>query len=477
MDFEEGVEYRSRLIFKNIEDTNLNKIGLCTGWNQPGIYKDVNANVIGPLYSRSGADLMLRNIFRCPNIVGLIILDTNELGTNSMGRAGLAHIRNLFFNTNIKDTTPYDMSILETFQVYYITKNIIEMKQGRYRYTSSAPSVIEDSLLNSLMDRMRNGVFTARNQIIYKSPESLLDKPLEMNTCHETHGTCFNGSSLVDAWIMALGYVYKFGTDNKTLRQFHSVHWSFESSTADTSLEALRSFITQDDIQKLLCITVDGLKDYTRTIIDGSEVPNVSYTYGQRIRQYEIQILASLSSDKDSRHAYATTIKAPSLHMDDAPCLVYIQFLYEPIDNKLNLYCVFRSHDMLKAAAANAFALVQLLRYYCTKLDMTPGIVEITSISAHIYINNLSHAHLFLECVSKLWKDQIRMDPRGYATIERPDPSTDIIHFQLHDNKTGAIKFQMNDTGVNIYKEILEQKVIIDPEHLRYLFQELMFKK
>ena len=69
--------------------------------------------------------------------------------------------------------------------------------------------------------------------------------------------------------------------------------------------------------------------------------------------------------------------------LDDCPCLQLVQCILR--DGKLAMRVIFRSNDMLTAAGANMYALVQLQKSIADRLGVTCGTYTHISLVPHIY--------------------------------------------------------------------------------------------
>jgi len=219
-----------------------------------------------------------------------------------------------------------------------------------------------------------------------------------------------------------------------------------------------------------LGIDQTALTDYTRTLMDGSIVPCTSYTYGQRLACYHHRIIESLKQQIMSRNGFATTLKYDTIDQQ-APCLVYLQLLFEPIEQKLNMYVVFRSHDIFKAALPNGYALSHLLKFYAEQLEIQIGYIEITSISAHIYLSDLYNVDLLIQCLNINYQPEIHLDARGYCLIHPTKNNT--LSFEIKSNISNEIIFSMVGTKDQIFQTIMDRKLIVNIEHLKYIYHEL----
>lgn len=163
-------------------------------------------------------------------------------------------------------------------------------------------------------------------------------------------GQTIRGNSIFDAWYQTLDHVYKYGCDMmEGLHEYHSIHWNFPVINMDEDIEKYRIIISQSNVQKLIGIDKGILDDYVKLMMDSKYIENTAYTYGNRLACYKDRIVKYLKKSCYSRHAFGTTLK---YDVDDkqAPCLVYIQLLYDNVNNKMNMYAVFRSHDIFKAS-------------------------------------------------------------------------------------------------------------------------------
>ena len=106
---------------------------------------------------------------------------------------------------------------------------------------------------------------------------------------------------------------------------------------------------------------------------------------GQPVHVDQIEyIVEKLRSSPVSRRAIAITWN-PVIDekLDDCPCLQLVQCLLR--DGKLCMRVVFRSNDMLTAAGANMYALVQLQKSIAERLNVPCGTYTHISLIPHIY--------------------------------------------------------------------------------------------
>ena len=122
--------------------------------------------------------------------------------------------------------------------------------------------------------------------------------------------------------------------------------------------------------------------DYHGRLFDWGERLTVD---GQPIHVNQIDyIVEKLKSSPVSRRAIAITWN-PVIDekLDDCPCLQLVQCVLR--EGKLDMRVIFRSNDMLTAAGANMYALVQLQKSIAEKLGVPCGTYTHISLVPHIY--------------------------------------------------------------------------------------------
>lgn len=445
---------------------------LCTGWNTIEQYVNMNIDIIGTLYTKNGAQIVLRNLLSNPNIKLIIILDTNILGQNNVGKHGLNLLYQCFFKgARINYDTD---NLVNNIIIYYITPQTISVrvKNTIREIPNSYESDIQciQSILSSIeTDTYVNILNTFTRETKKYQPD--VEMKLQY-TPNEYMGMSIRGNSLFDTWYTTLKHVYRYGITNGGLHEYHSIHWNFPVENLESSLQDMRKVITQSDIQQLIGLDEQVLKDYSKIMNTNLVIPKSAYTYGNRLAIYKERIKQNLSKDIKTRYAFGTTLKYDT-NDAQAPCMVYIQLLYDCANEKMNLYATFRSHDIFKASLANGYALCQMLIEYCNDVHISFGRIEITSISAHIYKCDMNNVKLFTECIDEYMKKQeiIHFDPRGNCIINKL--SINQYHCEIRHPTENTMIFEMTGTPIDIYKHILEKEIIINVEHLRYIFNQL----
>jgi thymidylate synthase len=140
------------------------------------------------------------------------------------------------------------------------------------------------------------------------------------------------------------------------------------------------------------------VEQYARDLVQGSKA-SFEYDYHGRLFDWGERltskgndvhvdqiayIIEKLKTSPKSRRAIAITWN-PVIdeQLDDCPCLQLVQCV---IRNKsLQMRVVFRSNDMLTAAGANMYAIVQLQKHIADQLSVPCGTYTHISLVPHIY--------------------------------------------------------------------------------------------
>jgi thymidylate synthase len=140
------------------------------------------------------------------------------------------------------------------------------------------------------------------------------------------------------------------------------------------------------------------VEQYARDLLQGSHA-SFEYDYHGRLFDWGERLVADgqpvhidqiayivdkLTSSPATRRAIAITWN-PVIdeQLDDCPCLQLIQCILRK--GKLNMRVIFRSNDMLTAAGANMYALVQLQKSIADALTVPCGTYTHISLVPHIY--------------------------------------------------------------------------------------------
>ena len=190
---------------------------------------------------------------------------------------------------------------------------------------------------------------------------------------------------LVVKMILEKGWVLKT-EDAETTIEFEEIAMQIDTPLAEPMVSPHSRFQ-----QKFV-------EQYARDLLNGSHA-SFEYDYhgrlfdwgerltadGQPVHVNQVEyIVEKLRQSAVSRRAIAITWN-PVIdeQLDDCPCLQLVQCVLR--DGKLGMRVVFRSNDMLTAAGANMFALVQLQKSIADKCGVPCGTYTHISLVPHIY--------------------------------------------------------------------------------------------
>ena len=130
------------------------------------------------------------------------------------------------------------------------------------------------------------------------------------------------------------------------------------------------------------------MEEYTDKVINGYKESNFTYDYHSRLCDRVDQIdymVKKIIETPTTRRAIATTWIPEEDELEPyCPCLQYIQLIRD--GNKLDMFVLFRSNDMLSAFGCNAYALTKLLDVLAERCGCTVGTYTHVAVVPHIYI-------------------------------------------------------------------------------------------
>ena len=161
---------------------------------------------------------------------------------------------------------------------------------------------------------------------------------------------------------------------------------------------------------------------YLGQLIEARMPDGVSYTYGSRLRAFggtldQVQAMINdLRASPNSRRAVAS-LWNPAIDpgTSNPPCLNLIQARLR--EGQLHMSAYFRSHDMYRAWAANAYGLRALQGLIADQLGVTAGELSIHSLSAHVYAHDWQAARDMLAHHYRAVDPRLVRDSRGSFVI------------------------------------------------------------
>ena len=434
------IYFKDNLIAGNIESN----IAICTLW----LKRDIVANeidsqtysVIGNLYSKDGINYLLRNIFANPKIRFIILagFDRSESGKTllNLKKYGIDE-NHVIKKSNFQLEKEIDISTIELFREKVELIDLIgkyrpdEIKQHISKLSNNLPPFIDKPL-------------------IFPEPEMIFE-----TYPSEEKAIVVRGNLVAEVWIKLLNIILKFGQYDKTqytVEQKEIIDIVSVISKEDPDNIYFPNWLPfkrmeleggkKEDLIGQLSLDFGDFvgekayKGYYAQVLTAYSLPDLSYTYGQRLLKFEginqiDDIISKLKQAKYSRRAVAIlwnpVIDSKS---ENPPCLNLIQFRIAK--DRLLMTAYFRSHDIYSAWPKNAFALRKLQNLIAVELnDVTLGELIIISHSAHIYGNNIDAAKEIVKMqYSKLEKRvSFEKDPRGSFAIRVENKEIIINHY------------------------------------------------
>jgi len=236
-------------------------------------------------------------------------------------------------------------------------------------------------------------------------------------------------------------------------------------------------------IPEYLPFNLAKINAYCVSLLSGEKDPNVSYTYGNRMRAYFgadqlMYVAEKLAKDRGSRSAVISLWDAGH-QGSSSPCLNHIWFRI--IEGKLFMTATIRSNDMFLGWPENAYglrfvqdwvrcAILKLEGAYQDDKGLGMGDLVIVSQSAHLYEDCWGPAR---EIVDEHRRYKEWYDEKGQWTFETVDADgTLVIKAALH-SREGEHLATIQGTPTHIRRTIARRGLISDVGHALYVGQML----
>jgi len=433
---------------------------LCTCWTLPELLLRNNPSLqerfelIGTLYGVEGVSVMLRNLCLNPHIRTLFVLTDSPLSKTAFGASGWKNLESLWQNgldgntvrgTGSRIHKELDPKVIEKVRQNVRLVKVDNLQIINVQHTGSAP---------------------------YMEPVSFA--PPSRDTAapwpSEEVGWSVHGKTVTDAWLKAIARIMRYGTVKGTdygnrQKELQVVTWVADCGK-DWPIPSWPA-----DIIPITGLQADAISEYEASLLKADLPPNTAYTYGQRLVDFKgiNQVNAIINGILKSRHTRRAFASIPDVLQDHShsspPCLVYIQV---SVTDRLNMFATFRSHDMFKAALPNAFALRGLCRHIAEKTGLPPGLLSITSNSAHIYEEEWEHTVHLLHAAARPFRIEEEVDPRGNVRIRT---GKDII--VTLEGRDGIIEEWHGSKARALLMIICQQDVLSHPYHYADIAIEL----
>jgi thymidylate synthase len=135
--------------------------------------------------------------------------------------------------------------------------------------------------------------------------------------------------------------------------------------------------------------SLDHFREYQRRILEPGKPADLSYTYGNRLREYfrhdSLSIaIERLKSDPETRHAYIALWDNFRDLPEGHACPCFVSAFFRRFDGKLTLTATFRTHNAMSAWLENVYGLMAIESYVAEAVGVPPGAITLVSHSISI---------------------------------------------------------------------------------------------
>ncbi|RRR67831.1 MAG: hypothetical protein EI684_18370 [Candidatus Viridilinea halotolerans] len=173
---------------------------------------------------------------------------------------------------------------------------------------------------------------------------------------------------------------------------------------------------------------------YLGQLLHAEGSAGLSYTYGSRLRAFggELDQIAVMAKDLTAAHTSRRAVAVLWSPEEDGtssnpPCLNLIQARIR--DERLHLTAYFRSHDIYRAWATNAYGLRALQSELAGMVNSVPGELAMLSHSAHIYAHDWAAAEELVAQQFGAADLRLQRDARGSFVIVIEPPEIVVRHY------------------------------------------------
>lgn len=453
-------------------------VGLCTLWDDPEIILKAEPQILdhvailGSLYSREGVNIMLRNLCLNPQISHVLVWGKGNLSKTPIGIVGRETLERLWsgeLNGGTIESTGFRMHPTISSDIVGLVTSNVELVD------------VSALALSEIIEKIK----TLERKEPYMEPVMFEEfrRGGDFTFPSEEVGFVAHGKKVTDVWIKVVDKIMRYGTIKPTeygnnQRELQSVTWVVEAENTDNR------HIPEwpSEIKKTVGLEKNSLDKYISTIFfDPSPPDGTAYTYGNRLLAYD-QIynqtkfmIDKIKECESTRRAVSVLYHPPTDHKTKSPpCLTHIQILVS--GDKLNMFVVYRSHDIFKAGISNAFGLRALQEHIAKETCHVVGKLAITSNSAHIYEEDWENAKKL--CMCEIWE---RPPKAAYNELQDGDARGMVIISVTGDKIVADINSPSGEPLISIEgdsaKEVAKKMTSLDllsrPDHWTDIGMEL----
>lgn len=399
-------------------------IALCTCWSDTetllhkhDMIKE-HISIIGTLYSQEGISILLRNLLLNPKIQYVLVWRKSPLSNTEIGKKAWTALFQLWNHGIASDHTIVGTNTLvhKEIDISCITEITKKVKLID----------VYDKEITEIIGLLEQQQFPYKDILRekYTFPEPVRDTKKTLPS--EDVGFIARENSLFLTWLRVVDYILSYGKIKKTeygsqQKELQHITWIIEEEIGHSLFPEIHQSIAEK-----IGLNEKALENYSAYFLSPEKKEGVSYTYGERLRNYHgidqiAKMIEKLRKNRFTRRAIAITFDPiKDYESSSPPCLNHLQVI---IDEKVNLFATFRSHDIFKAGLTNAFGLLAVQDYIAKELGLEKGVLCITSHSAHIYEEEWKDAKDLVMCqlqekISARFNEKTDLDPRGIVKIQ-----------------------------------------------------------
>ncbi|MFV9506149.1 MAG: thymidylate synthase [Oscillochloridaceae bacterium umkhey_bin13] len=453
---------------QNLKVGNLQSgVGLCLLWTPqervlPALDPQSYA-LAGNLYSRDGVNFLVRNLLAHPTITDLVLCGRDLTGS---GQALVALLR---------DGLDADGRIVgEGTRIHpELPAEAINLLRHNLTLHDYRDTVRPEPIAALLQGLPRPACPWAETPLVFPYHE-----PVATALPAADAGLIVCAPTIRQAYLRLLWHVMRFGqpgatqhsADQRELLDVLTVVSDEPTDPAAFSHAAWMPFTRASLGERRNDGSFTG---YLAQFLQPGRAEGVSYTYGERLRAFagmrdQVEaIIAELRIADTSRRAVAALWNP----IDDAgapnpPCLNLVQASLR--HGRLHLTAYFRSHDIYRAWASNAYGLRALQGLISAALEVEAGVLSIHSHSAHIYAHDWTQTDELLAHHYRAANPRLQRDARGSFVIALEPPNIVVRHYSPDGQHLQSFQgSSAHELGVTLTPYLGEQS------HAIYLGQEL----
>lgn len=446
------------------------KIALITFWSPTSYYiNNANSEIfsVGNLYTPEGFKFIILNSFLTNDIKYLMFTGNDKNNIFPL-------INDFFINRNCSKLYKSIYAQLENNvdneeNVSEIIDIFIKRFEKSYCYVVDFEKIDVTKLCYSI----EQVVLKFYN---YRAEVSIKSYPSEIN------GFICRNSNLQNLWLNVCKLINNFGIlqqNNKNMIQHDDY---YEIIDAVYVLQSKNRNINSIIETNTIPINSEFLERYVLEITTNAIVPNISYTYGNRIFQDDnyVQNINKLIQNINSRQCCITLYRfEKDLTSTNPPCLIDIVINIQ--NNHLILSAHFRSHDVFGAMRINIYALCKLQEKIVNDINIriqdkvVLGDLIVYANSCHIYVRDFNDVLKTKEFQNILLNSTNCIeDMRGYFIISIEDSFVNINHYNYSNELLHVYKLNGLEDDVQNNKVIDELSFYItDIHHAMYIQKEI----